>query len=867
MRQYILNIIAFLCLCHTIPTKAQETIPDTLAARMWQQVSEFPQEKLYTQTDRAEYVCGDTIWMRHHVVDALTGMPSQASRYVYVELLNPFGKPVRRYMMRQDDNGIIYGCAVTSPDMPSGQYTLRAYTKYMINTTPDYLFQRQLWLRNVMESSVKITSKLNNGTLHISFVAPKTGKAIHSEIKVTSEDGDIAFTGNSERGINIHALDIGSKRHCILVQIGNYGEYVPLTHAQIDLQIMPEGGHLVMGQRCRMAYKAVENTGRGIDMTAVVTDEKERVVGTSSTSHRGMGMVSFEPQPGHSYRLTCTAADGRTAVRTLPKAMTDIPTLSVVQNSSKITVRIVEPDAMLPKADRWLIVHQGGAPLYAKQTKSTTVSFPRSLFHDGIVNFLLANDKMKIISERIAFVWNERRNENIEPKAINLVANGNLHTATVDLSDSTTASCAVSITDADETTADTIQNIVSALLLTQELRGYVEAPAWYFAKPGRAGKLDLLMMTQGWRRYDIHKTLVGDIHTTTSKPETSMCISGKVTSDVSPHGLKSASVTISANKGGYIDATTTDNKGMFRFNGFELPDSTGYMLMARSHKGSTNVVLWMDDTAYPNIRQSIPQEFAMPYSPNFVTLKRASDRIAINQGVRTIFLPEVTVETQRRPKTEFEVLTKINGMSITAEMLKKENNKSVFDYLISAPTGLIYDDSGKWFKYRGKSSYLIFNGALWNGDENYSKGIISIDTHTPMVTALQNINIKDVAQIDIIKGAVAGTLPGITATPNSLAMENSAIIITTKDDNFTAKKNVVLIRPLGYQQPAAFYNPQYDAPGDYAMRQTVYWNPSVLVKAGKASMQFLPNGAKRYRITIEGVDRSGKLISVQKETE
>ena len=187
MRQYILNIIAFLCLCHTIPTKAQETIPDTLAARMWQQVSVFPQEKLYTQTDRAEYVCGDTIWMRHHVVDALTGMPSQASRYVYVELLNPFGNPVRRYMMRQDDNGIIYGCAVTSPDMPSGQYTLRAYTKYMINTTPDYLFQRQLRLRNVMESSVKITSKLNNGTLHISFVAPKTGKAIHSEIKVTSE--------------------------------------------------------------------------------------------------------------------------------------------------------------------------------------------------------------------------------------------------------------------------------------------------------------------------------------------------------------------------------------------------------------------------------------------------------------------------------------------------------------------------------------------------------------------------------------------------------------------------------------------------------------------------------------------------------
>lgn len=72
------SIFIFLfVLCGFTVSVAQPLCSDTIANRMWQQVSAFPQEKLYTQTDRAEYVCGDTIWMRHHVVDALTGMPSK----------------------------------------------------------------------------------------------------------------------------------------------------------------------------------------------------------------------------------------------------------------------------------------------------------------------------------------------------------------------------------------------------------------------------------------------------------------------------------------------------------------------------------------------------------------------------------------------------------------------------------------------------------------------------------------------------------------------------------------------------------------------------------------------------------------------
>lgn len=88
MKKSLVLIVVIVFVVLAVPA-ANTVHPDTLAARMWRQVMAFPQEKLYAQTDRSEYTCGDTIWVRYHIADATTGLPSYASRYVYVELIVP----------------------------------------------------------------------------------------------------------------------------------------------------------------------------------------------------------------------------------------------------------------------------------------------------------------------------------------------------------------------------------------------------------------------------------------------------------------------------------------------------------------------------------------------------------------------------------------------------------------------------------------------------------------------------------------------------------------------------------------------------------------------------------------------------------
>jgi len=76
--------------------------------------------------------------------------------------------------------------------------------------------------------------------------------------------------------------------------------------------------------------------------------------------------------------------------------------------------------------------------------------------------------------------------------------------------DSLATILSVSVSDADFLLKDPDEdNIVSNLLLTSDLKGYIHNPAWYLQDTAKArlDALDLVMMTNGWRRFSWEKIL------------------------------------------------------------------------------------------------------------------------------------------------------------------------------------------------------------------------------------------------------------------------------------------------------------------------------------------------------------------------
>lgn len=136
-----LLLTVLLSMCTTLFAFAEEgEISDSLK----EQRRLFPQEKVYVMTDRELYSTGDTIWFRGWIVDGETMKEKQVSRYLYVELRDPACSLIKRVRIMVNDDGIYEGYLPLEISLPSNQYTLAAYTYYMLGTNDAFFFKKPI---------------------------------------------------------------------------------------------------------------------------------------------------------------------------------------------------------------------------------------------------------------------------------------------------------------------------------------------------------------------------------------------------------------------------------------------------------------------------------------------------------------------------------------------------------------------------------------------------------------------------------------------------------------------------------------------------------------------------------------------------
>ncbi len=70
MKDRLITIL-FVLFAFGASLKAQESVENPIKKLFLDQISFFPQEKIYVQTDRSKYLPGETIWFRVHLVDAV----------------------------------------------------------------------------------------------------------------------------------------------------------------------------------------------------------------------------------------------------------------------------------------------------------------------------------------------------------------------------------------------------------------------------------------------------------------------------------------------------------------------------------------------------------------------------------------------------------------------------------------------------------------------------------------------------------------------------------------------------------------------------------------------------------------------------
>lgn len=885
--KFVIPALLLLGICFSFANKLADDPFSDLVKRLQEYNKKYEQEKVHLHLDKPYYAIGDDIWFKAYVINTLSNEPSMISKALYVELINE--KDIIKSQIKLPmEGGITWGDFKLPDTLSEGNYRIRAYTQWMRNAGSEYFFDKTIkignsWANKVFTKTTYNFSKDNNAekveakikftdkggqpyaNSEVVYEVQMNAKSMAKGKATTDAEGEINISFNNNQptsaktGNIIATLTLPNKEKII--------KNIPLTATSnnIDVQFFPEGGNLIESLPNRVAIKAINTKGLGEDVSGTIVDSDGTEVNRFETKHLGMGNFVVNPQPGKIYTAKVKFKDGSEQTFPLPKVQQSGYLLSINNTSpEKIAIKIMLSADLVGTSELKLVAQNNGNVYFvtraASQKQIITASIPKKELPSGIVQFTLFNGANNPVCERLAFVNNveERINTTIENLKPSYSKRGkvdiNLLTRLGDKPLRGSFSVAVTNTASVKPDPENETNILTTMLLTSDLAGYIEAPNYYFLNNDEktAQDLDNLMLTQGWRRI-LWKAIVNNTQPVNSfKPEKSLGISGTITS-YGGKPLPNSKVSLFSSSGGFFAIDTlTDAQGRFNFDNLIFGDSTKFIVQGRTAKDKKHLDIKLD---------IVPGQI--------VTKNKNTGDIEVNVN-------EALQGYLQRSNSYFDELTK-RGLLERTLVLKEVN---IVEKRNSAPNSSNLNGSGRAdyvvtaemlqtcptlsMCLQGRVAGLIIQNGVPYLMRNMSSGQpmqIILDGMNVGSEFLDNIMPSDVESIEVLKSI------GNTAIYGSQGGGGVLVITTKRGGGYsgsTFAPGIITYAPKGYHSTREFYAPKYDPAvqdnrSDF--RSTVYWHPHVVTDTeGKGLFSFFnTDEAGTYRIVVEGIDAMGHL--------
>ncbi|RZK80900.1 MAG: carboxypeptidase regulatory-like domain-containing protein, partial [Pedobacter sp.] len=687
---------------------------------------------------------------------------------------------------------------------------------------------------------------------------------------------------------------------------------VPLTvnrNQNIDLQFLPEGGHLVAGLKSKVGFKALAEDGHGTSVSGVIIDKAGAEQANFKTLYNGMGSFDFTPKTGQIYTAVLKDVAGNEKSYNLPKVEPFGTVMHVINDENSETLAadiLASANAITADSAFYLIATTNDKLYFSKKIESAQddIQIDKSLFPTGITKLTLLKGN-RPLNERIIYI------DHKDQLKVNIINDkpGYLKRENVDLivevkdknGMPVKGNFSLSVTDESQVKTDSIgnYNINTGLLLNSALKGKVENPGYYLQRnePTAWQALDNLMLTQGWTGYSWAQVFNNPAPKHIAEKD--FKITGKVVSMLNKP-VPNAPVLISSQKPSFINTTLTDQYGKFTFAKLPQIDSGSFFFQAQTAQGKTKKfgAIEIDRVLFP----SVPETYRNPVLPWYVNtdttqvnyVKRIAEKnneASLKQG--GIALKEVSIQSKKIIKGSF--LRSGGGNSDLAfdeKDIKESAVMNLYQILKQKLPGLriVVDEGETAVLY---NDYLVAIGIDGGELPIYAPVGFPI-TVEQLIEQMSQFQIASIVGIEVVysrkfmgryvRRSISGPdqyisgfvgmndhdyLSRRASGPNKKERLHAFIEITTKDGkgwHINDNANAVTYRPLPVMHPQEFYSPKYTATSTVAepdYRSTLYWSPNIYTDAsGRAKVSFHTSDVVgAYNVNVQGTGTNGGLGS------
>ncbi|WP_285822034.1 hypothetical protein [Xylanibacter muris] len=647
----------------------------------------FPQEKVYLHFDNTGYFKGERIWFKAYVTRADNNRRTDMSKVLYVELLNPIGDVVETCKLNIKD-GQADGSIRLDDIFNSGFYEVRAYTRYMLNWNANGIFSRVFPV----------------------FNAPKKEgeyKKVINEIEYRKRLPD---------------------------NRGKDGTEEEEPDEKINVRFYPEGGHLVNGMKSKVAFEVLSNTREGIDTKGILETSK----GTKevTTIREGRGIFTYIPTDTKAI-LVIKDAGGKGHKFNLPHAEKEGCVMKVnTMDNDNIEVELTRSPGYAKKLGL-VLINNGNVEAFSiieGEEKNTLRTFTKKQMSSGVNQIALIDGEGNIVAERMVFVYPQEND--IDSIAISTTTEGLMPCGNVELKAKTrpNTTFSFSVRDMDTDGNGYTQNAATWMLLSSDLKGYIHNAEYYLEADDEEHRraADLLMMVQGWKRYDIRMMSGKKQFEKKHHIEDALYITGKLISEKKKNTVDNVNLkaTLYNREGAsFSGETITDKNGYYTF---KMPECMGEFTLLLNTKKNDKAVKYrigIDRNFSPGSKLLSPYETRQSDTkPKTLSIKEDTlfdDHISMDKG--NYLLKEVKVKGRKRKSAGSRWLNEHNGAYKAAikydctkaadEILDRgESTPTISDWLAEVNTFFINDKDGRTTSPSKSSD----NKVQGNAEENNS---------------------------------------------------------------------------------------------------------------------------------------------------
>ncbi|MBC7873464.1 MAG: hypothetical protein H7Y01_05690 [Ferruginibacter sp.] len=637
------------------------------------------------------------------------------------------------------------------------------------------------------------------------------------------------------------------------------------------LDFFPEGGDAVAGVTNKIAFKATDQWGKPVKIKGIIQNNRGEKTDSLRVLHDGMGYFFIFPQPGENYIAKWQDEKGNNFVTPVPAVKPVGISLQVTLSGSKRNFAITAAPETAKSTGTLYVVGTINQYQAFKVAKDISGGFAKGLIPvqdlpSGILTITVFDGKWNPLAERITFINNDEYRFNaemsVERWGLNKRARNEI---SINVPDSLTANFAVSVTDA-AIDADSSENIISHLLLTSDIKGRVYNPAYYFSANNDTiqQRLDLVMLTHGWRRFKWEDVVKGKLPKITYPKDTAyLSLSGKVYGATASQLRDNASIILIINQ-----KKSADNKlvmlpvkpdGTFNDPDLFLFD-TAHIFYQLSKGFNEPSVAFMENRL-PALRYRRPAAgFFYNQSGDTTGLSHhfrlSAETLKLLREGEGKVLENVTVKAKTRTPLEIMDQKYSSGLfsgrdSYQFDLVNDKtsfSSRNIFEYLQAKVAGLQISTTTNppSMSWRGGAPQLFL-------DE------VPVDPEF-----VSSITVTNIAYVKVFRPPFFGGSGGSS---------NGAIAIyTRRGDDIKSEPGKSLANNLvrGYTPARQFYSPNYgsfNAANEKSdLRTTLYWNPQVITTPlkNKVTLSFYNNDVtKSFRVIIEGITKFGQLIHIE----